>query len=170
MTAPYRLELEIPGLPKMANASGGSRNFWVQATEAKRWVTTVQKACIGKLPPEPLMFYRLTLIRLSSVEPDYDGLVRGFKSVVDGLRAAGVIADDRLTNSGPWHCHWVKTSPKCGRIFVRVDPDFDAAEARGNAPPLSSTGGRMVTDRKRPRGRKTQTGRKSSTNEGKAHG
>lgn len=71
-----------------------------------------------KLPKKPLSRFELTLFRFSSVEPDYDGLVSGFKVIVDGLREIGVIAGDKLSNTGPWRCHWFLAKPKAG--FIRV--------------------------------------------------
>lgn len=118
---PYELIFEIPGLPKMANASGARSTHWRYAdAERKRWQLFVTRAIHSNRPPEPLKRAHLTLWRFSSVEPDYDGLVRGFKSVVDGLRMAGVLAEDRLSNTGAWDCRWERCKPKQGKIRVRV--------------------------------------------------
>jgi len=70
--------------------------------------------------PKPLTTYQLELARHSASEPDYDGLVGSFKLVVDGLRHANVIADDKLSNSGPWNVSWVKCAKNQGKIEVRV--------------------------------------------------
>ena len=89
--------------------------------EAKKWQTDVA-LCVGnRKPPKPLERYKLTLVRYSATEPDFDGICRGFKSVVDGLKLAGVIADDKISNSGSWNVAWVKTAPRQGRISVRVE-------------------------------------------------
>jgi len=125
----YRLELEIPGLPKMANPSGARSTHWRYAKqEAEKWITTVTALVGAKRPAKPLVKFALILTRYSSVQPDYDGLVRGFKHVVDGLKHAGVIADDRLRNTGPWTCAWIACKPKEGRVRVVVIED-----ERGNA-------------------------------------
>ncbi len=106
----------------MANASGRSRHWRVGQQEALRWrqLVVAKVGFIGK-PIKPLDRARLTLIRFSSSMPDFDGLVRGFKNVVDGLVDAGVLANDKLENTGAWNCHWEKTSPKAGRIIVIVE-------------------------------------------------
>jgi Holliday junction resolvase RusA-like endonuclease len=116
----YVLEFTLVGLPRMANL--GNRSHWRHAhAEAKRWQAAVTLATIGKRPATPLDRYRLTLTRYSSVQPDFDGLVRGFKSVVDGLRVAKVISDDKLDNSGAWDCRWVKCKKGEGKVVVRVE-------------------------------------------------
>jgi hypothetical protein len=121
----YRIELEIPGLPKMANPSGARSTHWRYAmAEVSKWRALVGAAIAAsrtQLPRAPCKKFSLTLTRMSSSEPDYDGLVRGFKSVVDGLKAAGVIADDKLSNTGAWDCRWERCKPKQGRIRVIVE-------------------------------------------------
>lgn len=118
----YVIQFELPGLPKMANPSGARSTHWRFAdAERKRWQDYVILAtCYGR-PPKPLDRVHLTLTRFSSSEPDYDGLVRGFKSVVDGLRLAGILAEDRLSNTGAWECHWVRCKRLEGKIRVRVE-------------------------------------------------
>jgi Holliday junction resolvase RusA-like endonuclease len=114
----YRLEFEIRDLPKMANIESGKSHWRYAEREVKKWRNLVWLTVRSKKPPEPLVRVKLTLIRFSSSEPDYDGLVRGFKSVVDGLRVCGVLKDDRLKNTGPWDCHW-QYAPR-GKGFIRV--------------------------------------------------
>lgn len=116
----YRLKIELEGLPRMSNL--GNKSHWRYAhAEAMRWQTAVvSKVGIFK-PLKPLKKAKLTLIRFSAVAPDYDGLVRGFKCVVDGLVRAGVLEDDKLENTGQWNCHWEKTSRAHGRILILVD-------------------------------------------------
>lgn len=123
----YSLEFTIYGLPRMSNL--GSKSHWRHAhAEAKRWQSDVVNMVGARKPPKPLERYKLTLTRYSAKEPDFDGIVRGFKSVVDGLQVAGVIADDKISNSGPWNVSWQKASPNVGRISVRVDEVRDVRE------------------------------------------
>lgn len=118
----YRLILDLEGLPKMANHGSGASTHWRFAhSETMYWQTAV-KLKVGILKPEkPLAKAKLTLIRYSSTEPDFDGLVRGFKAVVDGLVKAGVLENDRISNTGVWNCFWEKTGPKQGRIKIIVE-------------------------------------------------
>jgi len=60
--------------------------------------------------------------------PDYDGLVSAFKSVVDGLKEAGVILDDKYENTGPWNCVWRKAKSKQGFVRVIVEERIDYGE------------------------------------------
>lgn len=117
----YRLELEIPGLPKTTNALRHAGGHWARHKHDKGWKNTVAVSCIGKKPAAPLSQFKLVLERHSSVEPDYDGLVSTFKCVVDSLREVGVIADDKYSATGQWDCKWFKTSPKKGYIRVIVE-------------------------------------------------
>lgn len=119
---PYELEFEINELPKMANPSGARSTHWRYAKqEVDKWRRLVWFALKDSAKPKkPLKKFELLLVRYSSTEPDYDGLVRGFKSVIDGLKHCQIIEDDRLSNTGPWLCNWELTKPKQGKIFVRV--------------------------------------------------
>lgn len=76
---------------------------------------------MGKRPPEPLKYARLTLVRFSSVCPDFDGLVSSWKPVIDGLIHARIIEDDSMKNIGMPKFHWEKAPPKKGWILVRVE-------------------------------------------------
>lgn len=117
----YSLEFQIGGLPRMHNASGKSKHHFVLHAEAKRWKRDVALAVGNRKPPMPLTRYTLTLVRFSSVEPDFDGATIGFKYVVDSLVDCGVLANDKISNSGQWNVAWVKSSPRNGRISVRVE-------------------------------------------------
>lgn len=123
----YSLQFEINELPKMANPSGAKSTHWRYAKrEVDKWRRMVWAAVGSKKPLSPLKKVKLTLTRCSSVEPDYDGLVRGFKSVIDGLRNCGVLEDDRLSNTGVWDVRWEKAPPKKGKIIVNVQEVSDA--------------------------------------------
>jgi hypothetical protein len=116
---PYTLTLSIPGLPKTTNAHRG-RGHWARYREDLTWKTTVIGMVASAKPRVPLTRYRLTLTRFSSSEPDFDGLVSSFKVIVDALREAGVLADDRISNTGAWDCRWTKAKPKDGSIRVEI--------------------------------------------------
>lgn len=105
----------------MTNPSGRSTHWRLKHAEAKHWKKEVAIAVACKQPPAPLERARLTLVRYSSVSPDPDGLVSGFKHVIDGLRDAGVIANDRWENIGMPNYLWEKCAPKAGRIMVIVE-------------------------------------------------
>src|SRR3954465_11770573 len=109
----YELSFTIHGLPKMANTWGRSQHF-VRHRHDSSWHRMVMLAVGARRPKSPLKLYSLTLIRYSSKEPDYDGLVLSFKTIIDGLRHAAVLEDDKLSNSGSWNVRWEKTNPKAG--------------------------------------------------------
>jgi hypothetical protein len=117
----YRLEILIEGLPLMNNNSTRGKHWSASKKEADFWKRAVMFKVGVHKPMSPLHRYRLTLIRCSSVEPDFDGIVRGGKHLVDGLRHAGVIADDKISNTGQWNCLWEKVAPGKGHIKLIVE-------------------------------------------------
>lgn len=119
----YRLEFEIEGLPRMSNASGRSRGHWVMNRETQKWKELAAHTARAKgLPPRPLKRALLTLTRFSSSEPDGDGVVAGFKPIIDGLVVAGVLEDDKWSNTcGLAHYRWEKVKPKQGFLRVVVE-------------------------------------------------
>lgn len=122
------IEFELPGLPATAN---GRRRMahWVQASkESNRWKNDVYFKLleINKRPRRPMHQARLHLIRHSSSEPDFDGLVSSFKPIIDGLVLSGVLVNDRSANIAQPHYHWEYAPAKAGKITVRV---YEVAES-----------------------------------------
>jgi hypothetical protein len=118
----YRLEFEIPGLPRMANLASGKSHWRHAHNEAKKWkALTAAAVRIAGKPHSPLAHAALVLTRYSSVPPDPDGLVRGFKHVLDGLVESGVLENDKLTNIGMPEFRWEKCKPKQGKLRVVVE-------------------------------------------------
>jgi hypothetical protein len=116
----YLLRFTLEGLPKMTNA--GNRAHWaVKVKEARKWHDEVRRACFNKLPEEPLKKAKITMVRFSSVEPDYDGLASGFKHVLDGLVRAGVLISDKMSVTGKPNYSWDEAPPKRGYIQVDVE-------------------------------------------------
>jgi Holliday junction resolvase RusA-like endonuclease len=116
----YRLEFEIKALPKIL--SNGSHSHWRVVHSIKRqWKNLVALAVGYKKPAQPLAKARLTLIRHSSKEPDFDNLAISFKPIIDGLKECGVIADDKTSNIGQANYQWKKAKMKEGRITVIVE-------------------------------------------------
>lgn len=115
---PYALEIELQGLPKTTN---GSHQHWrVKHAQSKAWKTRVFALSWPKRPAQPLKRAKITYTRFSSTQPDFDNLVISFKAIQDGLRQAGIIADDKQANVIGEYC-WFKAQPKSGRITVRVE-------------------------------------------------
>lgn len=115
----YKLEFEIKGLPKMSNAL--LRGHWrSKIAYTQRWKYHVRIACLGEEPKAPLARAKLTLTRCSTVEPDFDGLVSGFKPIVDGLVEAKILANDKSGNIGQPVYLWelAKRGKGCVRIKV----------------------------------------------------
>ena len=89
--------------------------------EARKWKKMVSLVVVGKKPSQPLKKAKLTLTRYSSVCPDSDGLVSGFKRIVDGLVEAGILENDKFVNIGMPDYRWEKALPKNGRVTVTVE-------------------------------------------------
>lgn len=117
---PYKLRIELPGLPPLPNGGHGHwRKDWQTKKKWKEWVIL---ATAGKRPLKPLEVAEMTLTRCSSSEPDQDNLAASFKGIIDGLRYAGIISDDKRSNVRP-NFEWRKAKTKQGKIIIEVsDP------------------------------------------------
>ncbi len=116
----YRLFFCINALPKTPN-SLLQKHWRANNAEAKKWKRLVWQQCLSQMPPKILDKARVTLIRYSSSEPDFDGLVGSFKHVLDGLVEARVIATDKMSCIGAPTYSWEKVAPKNGRIEITVE-------------------------------------------------
>ena|SRR3990167_10442710 len=119
----YRLDIELLGLPKTINEWGG-RSWHSKFREANKWHARL----LGKMlitrqvaPPLPLKKAKVTLIRNSSREPDFDNLVQSFKPVVDALKKTLIIVDDSSKVIGHPKYEWQKADPKNGTIRIVVE-------------------------------------------------
>jgi len=117
---PYLLKIVIPGLYKMGNRSGRRGNHWNERQEIMALKCTVMALVGSSKPPKPLAKAELICVRFSSVEPDCDGLVIGFKHVIDALKNCGVIVDDKPSVIGFPRYEWRKAKPKKGFLYVQV--------------------------------------------------
>lgn len=77
---------------------------------------------VAKLKPEhPLFKAKLTLIRASSRECDYDGLVSSFKHIIDGLTQCGVLVDDSKDHIGIPDYRQIKAKINEGYVTIKVE-------------------------------------------------
>ena len=116
----YLLDIEIPGLPSLPNQLLG-RHWRARSGHANKWMGKVLVAISRKQPPEPLAKATLTLTRCSSNEPDPDGLVGSFKSIIDALVKLNVLENDKMTNIGMPTYLWEKVPRGDGKIKVKVE-------------------------------------------------
>lgn len=115
----YQIILQIPGLPKMPNQL--LHSHWTAShNNSKKWKNAVIAAVATDWPESPLESAEITCIRMSSVEPDYDGLAGSFKPIIDGLVQAGVLKDDNPSILRHSCYKWEKTKPKQGKVRVIV--------------------------------------------------
>jgi len=105
----------------MTNPSGRKMHWAVLAKENRHWKAMVNLMVCGHRPKAPLKRARLTLTRFSSVSPDSDGLVSGFKRIIDGLVASGVLENDRYENIGMPQYLWQKEAPGRGRVHIKIE-------------------------------------------------
>ncbi len=97
-------------------------HFWRRKKEIEAWVAIVRAKSVGIDKSQlPLQKCKLTFVRSSSREPDYDGLISSFKMVVDALVRSGILIDDTYTVTGKWDVSWEKGPPKKGKIFCKVE-------------------------------------------------
>ena len=123
----YRLEMTLFGLPKMTNRLT-TLTHWERSTQAKNWkIRVINNVVINRGRPEkPLTKAKLTLLRFSSAKNcDYDGLVSGFKHIIDGLVAADIIANDTREVIGTPHYDHFKAPPGKGYVKIIVEEIVD---------------------------------------------
>jgi hypothetical protein len=115
----YVLEFTLPGLPRTANGSHG--NWRAKHAQVRAWKQATFAHAWPKRPPEPLTRAVISFKRHSSTEPDFDNLAISFKPILDGLRQAGVIVDDKRANVGRPNYDWEYAPRNKGFISVRVE-------------------------------------------------
>lgn len=114
------LSIELPGLPPTLNSRMHWRVIHKRRSAWKAAVETQVSLHPWSKTKQTLERARLVCTRFSSVEPDFDNLVSGFKWVVDQLKISGVIRDDKMSVIGQPEYKWAKCPPKHGKIRVEV--------------------------------------------------
>lgn len=124
-----RIELTIYALPKLPNRLLGAhwRTRSGQAAKWKRfvgdaftqWLCTQAFNSSGSVSFNCLQKARITLLRCSPRQCDFDGLVGSFKSCVDALVHHGIIEDDTPAHIETTY-EWLKvpTKEQCVKILV----------------------------------------------------
>lgn len=97
----YKLDLTLHSLPESLNKGLRAHRMKYQQKN-KMWDLLIFGMVRQKLPAQPLTKARLTIVRHSWRQLDYDGLVGSLKPIVDALVDAGVLADDTYAVTGPW--------------------------------------------------------------------
>ena len=116
----YRLEIILFDLPPSANHRHG--HWAIQAKSNRDWRQKAKLSCMTqKRPPKPLSKAKLTCTRHSAREPDHDNLVSSFKAIIDGIKDAGVIEDDKSSVVVERKYLWQRAAPKDGRVSVVVE-------------------------------------------------
>ena len=126
---PYRITLTFDELPRMQS---DIMRPYARSAYRRRWKVLVRNAASGRCPLEPLEVSRLRCTRFSSVMPDYDGLVAGFKPLIDALQPSekdgfpGIIENDRMDNligfNGPQQEYqWSKCKPRQGYVVMELE-------------------------------------------------
>lgn len=100
------LSFFIPDLPATPNQL--LRRHWsIVMKEKKKWHRLVG-LCSIKYQGPPLEKAKLKLMRMSTRQPDFDGLTGSFKFLIDGLVKAKVIIDDKYEVIGESEYCWEK--------------------------------------------------------------
>ena len=117
MSTPYSHSFTIPGLPKMAN--GGHGHWRTNHAERVKWKSWTRKCLIGHTPASPLQKIKVIFTRHSTTEPDFDGLVHGFKPIRDALVEGGIVVDDKQRNMDAVY-HWLPAKRGSGHVSVVI--------------------------------------------------
>ena len=120
----YSLDVTINYLPPLPNQMLRKHYLRIKRMNDKTRAQMFPLIMQGR-PDAPLETAKITLIRGSSREPDFDGLVGSFKAVLDGLVKAGIIKDDKVSVIGQPTYLWERTSPKKGYIRIQISSKND---------------------------------------------
>lgn len=116
----FEMEINLKGLPKTANGSHG--HWHAMAKQKKTWKINASNAAIkAGLPEAPLTKAKITCTRHSTTECDFDNLVISFKPLIDGLKLAGVISDDKSSVIGQPTYLWVRAKRNEGFVTIKVE-------------------------------------------------
>ena len=115
----YRLDIEVPFLPKMPNQLL-YRHWRTTQAEKNRVREQIWAALAGRKPSAPLDRARVKFTRFSPAPPDPDNLVGSFKYVLDALVHEGVLVNDRYENVELPRPEWFKVQRKDMRIRIEV--------------------------------------------------
>lgn len=113
-----KIIITIPGLPPMANGSHG--NPFAKNRERQKWQRTAILLLKSHAPKKPYDRIKVIFTRFSSNEPDYDGLVHGFKPIVDAFKKTGFIKDDKMRHLESIYLY-DKAPPKKGYIQLEIE-------------------------------------------------
>lgn len=129
MSDPYKLDITINQLPKRINQGHGAH--WTKSyVESKMWMKLVGMHVRFQIPEEPLQKAELTLIRGSSIAPDFDGLVASFKQIIDALKKLNIIKDDSMKVINQPTYRWEKAPKGKGYIRIIVEEVTESCEAQ----------------------------------------
>lgn len=121
MSEKYELYFEIKGLPPTHNDQLRYKSWRTRQGNTKKWKKLVSEAIIEKRKPtQPLTKAKLVLTRHSTTRGDYDGRVSSFKSTIDGLVEAKILAGDTEDFIGIPEYLWEKAKRGEGKISVKV--------------------------------------------------
>jgi hypothetical protein len=117
-------EFTLDGLPNLPNVDR-YKHWAIRRKSTLLWKQNVFLACHEhKISGLFLATAKLTFIRRSPREPDYDNLVASFKACQDGLVAAGVVLDDKTKNIGQPSYLWIRQLPRHGgQITIRIETE-----------------------------------------------
>lgn len=133
----YRLDITIPGLPKIL-ANMKSRNWRASYFEKKKWMKLTCDHITAPLKPSnALTRASVMLIRNSSRQPDRDNLMSSWKAVIDGLVVARVLEDDNCDVIAELKSEWQKCRPKDSHIRIIVE-ELPTAEVRDDPGEMSA--------------------------------
>ena len=113
----------LAGLPKSPNGSHGS---WKAAAGIRKsWrrksAGTAMTLAMAMKIKKPFEAVRITCIRRSSREMDFDNLVASFKPIIDGITDAGIIRDDKNSVVRERIFRWEPAPNARGHIQITVE-------------------------------------------------
>lgn len=115
------IEILLQGLPKTPNQLK-TMHWAARAKHSKQWRSAARWMAFKSQPKQPLRQVRLTFIRGSSRQCDYDNGIASVKPLIDGLVDAGIIADDNPSIVKAVLFGWEKAPQKAGFMKIIIEP------------------------------------------------
>jgi len=114
---PYRLEIELEGLPQLQSGVWG---HWAKRRKHDQvWKDRVKLAIMReKRPTRPLAKAHIVITRCSTTEPDFDNLAAAAKPLVDAL--IGTVLKDDSPSHLTRHYQWEKAPRGQGSVKLVV--------------------------------------------------
>lgn len=117
-------------LPKSTN---GFRDMRHVMWQRQKWQNKIKRHVIW--PGPPMKRAKVTCLRHSSRQQDFDNLVNSFKFLIDAIVKCGILIDDAPEIIGQPDYQWVKANKGEFKIVIHISEVEDEKDIRDHGAP-----------------------------------